>query len=188
MDSELMAPSPYLVLLRGINVGGRNKVLMKTLKGQLEGLGYEQVLTYIASGNVLLESAEPAEVIGPRIEAALTESFALDDEIVRVLVLDRGQLHDVIAHKPTGFGEQPGKYHSDAIFLMGIDAATAMDAFNPREGVDVVWPGEGVIYSQRLSSERTKSRLSAIAASPLYKSMTVRSWNTTQKLWSLFQD
>jgi uncharacterized protein (DUF1697 family) len=183
-----MEPTPYLALLRGINVGGRNKVPMKTLKGHLEGLGYEQVLTYIASGNVLLESTEPADVIGPRIEAALTENFKLDDEIVRVLVLDRGQLQDVVALKPEGFGEQPGKYHSDAIFLMGIDPTEAMDVFNPREGVDAVWPGEGVIYSQRLSSERTKSRLSAIAASPLYKSMTIRSWNTTQKLWNLFQD
>ena len=40
----------------------------------------------------------------------------------------------------------------------------------------------GVIYSQRLSAERAKSRLSKIMASPLYKSMTIRSWNTTIKL------
>lgn len=38
---------------------------------------------------------------------------------------------------------------------MGIDAAQAMPVFNPREGVDKVWPGDGVIYSQRLSAERT---------------------------------
>lgn len=183
-----MEPTPYLVLLRGINVGGRNKVPMKLLKGHLEDLGYEHVMTYIASGNVLLESADAAGEIGPRIEKALAERFELDDELVRVLVLSRGQLQDVVAHKPEGFGEQPGKYHSDAIFLMGIDPAEALSAFNPREGVDAVWPGEGVIYSQRLSAERTKSRLSAVAASPMYKSMTIRSWNTTQKLWNLFQD
>ncbi|WAP53048.1 DUF1697 domain-containing protein [Arthrobacter sp. ATA002] len=183
-----MEPSPYLVLLRGINVGGRNKVPMKMLKGHLEDLGYEHVLTYIASGNVLLESADAAAEIGPRIEEALTERFELDDELIRVLVLSRAQLQDVIAHKPEGFGEQPGKYHSDAIFLMGIDAAEAMPAFNPREGVDAVWPGEGVIYSRRLSAERSRSRLGTIAASPVYKSMTIRSWNTTQKLWNLFQD
>ena len=65
---------------------------------------------------------------------------------------------------------------------MGIDLAQAMPVFNPREGVDKVWPGDGVIYSQRLSAERTKSRLSKIMASPLYQSMTIRSWNTTIKL------
>ncbi|MCC9196352.1 DUF1697 domain-containing protein [Arthrobacter sp. zg-Y820] len=177
-----MDPSPYLVLLRGINVGGRNKVPMKALKGHLEDLGYEQVSTYIASGNVLLTSADTPEVLGPRIEAALIDNFALDDELIKVLVLSPGQLRAVVEQKPEGFGEQPTRYHSDAIFLMGIDAGEAMTAFNPREGVDAVWPGDGVIYSQRLSAERTKSRLSAITASPFYKSMTIRSWNTTTKL------
>ena len=57
-----------------------------------------------------------------------------------------------------------------------------MTAFNPREGVDRIWPGDGVIYSQRLGAQRTKSRLSTVVNSPLYKSMTIRSWNTTVKL------
>ena len=76
---------------------------------------------------------------------------------------------------------------SDAIFLMGIDATAAMEAFDPREGVDVVWPGKGVIYSQRLSAQRTKSRLSKIAVSPHYKSMTIRSWATAKKLAELVE-
>ena len=97
----------------------------------------------------------------------------------------RTQLKGVIENKPAGFGEEPTLYHSDAIFLMGIAVADALPAFNPREGVDRVWPGKGVIYSRRLSAERTKSRLSTIMASPLYKSMTIRSWSTTQKLWEL---
>jgi len=58
----------------------------------------------------------------------------------------------------------------------------SITAFNPREGVDRIWQGEGVIYSQRLSAQRTKSRLSTVMSSPLYKSMTIRSWSTTVKL------
>lgn len=180
--------NPFLVLLRGINVGGRNKVPMKALKGYLEDQGFGEVSTYIASGNVLLSSAETAEVIGPRIESALIDNFDLDDELIRVLVLNPAQLQVVVEHKPEMFGEQPEKYHSDAIFLMGVEPEEAMAAFNPREGVDAVWPGEGVIYSQRLSAERTRSRLGAITASPYYKSMTIRSWNTTTKLWGLLRD
>ncbi|MCC3271290.1 DUF1697 domain-containing protein [Arthrobacter zhangbolii] len=178
--------TPYLVLLRGINVGGRNKVPMKALKGHLEDLGYRDVSTYIASGNVLLSSDQDAATVGRGIEAALTRHFDLDDELIRVLVLTRDQLQAVVDRKPENFGERPDLYHSDAVFLMDIDAGTAMGAFRPREGVDTVWPGDGVIYSQRLSAERTKSRLSAIVASPLYKSMTIRSWNTTMKLRDLF--
>ena len=158
MDSPAGNPSSYLALLRGINVGGRNKVPMKALKGHLEDLGYQQVSTYIASGNVFLTSADDAESVGRGIEAALTEHFDLDDELIKVLVLTRPQLQSVVEHRPGNFGERPDLYHSDAIFLMGIDADTALEAFRPREGVDRIWAGDGVIYSQRLSAQLTKSR------------------------------
>jgi len=180
-------PTSSLVLLRGINVGGRNKVPMAELRAMLEGLGYADVSTYIASGNVLLRSDETPATIKERIEAALPRAFNLDSELVAVLVLSHDQLRGVIEGKPEGFGEQPDTYHSDAIFLMGIDAGTAMTAFDPRPGVDRVWPGDGVIYSQRLSAERTRSRLGKIVASPLYKSMTIRSWQTTVALLGLLE-
>lgn len=172
----------YVVLIRGINVGGKNKVPMAGLKECLEKLGFCNVSTYIAGGNVILESGKGADEIRARIEEALPESFKLDDELVRVLVLTRDQLQAVIANKPIGFGEQPETYHSDVIFLIGIDSAQVMPIFKPREGVDKVWPGDGVIYSQRLSSQRTKSRLGRITAAPEYKFMTIRSWSTTTKL------
>ena len=177
----------YVTLLRGINVGGKNIVPMAGLKSRLEELGFANVSTYIASGNVILESDLPAAEIKSRIEAALTKSFKLDSELIKVLVLSRRQLQAVIDNKPKGFGEQPEKYHSDAIFLIDIEAVQPIPIFNPREGVDKVWPGEGVIYSQRLSAQRTKSRLSKIMASPLYKSMTIRSWSTTIKLLDLLK-
>ncbi|HEX4207564.1 MAG TPA: DUF1697 domain-containing protein [Ktedonobacteraceae bacterium] len=177
----------YVILLRGINVGGKNIVPMAGLKSCLEELGFANVSTYIASGNVILESNKPTTEIKTQIEVALTKSFKLDNELIKVLVLSHKQLQTVINNKPKGFGDQPEKYHSDAIFLMDIDAAQAMPVFNPREGVDKVWPGNGVIYSQRLSAERTKSRLSKIMASPLYKSMTIRSWSTTIKLLDILK-
>ena len=180
--------SAYVILLRSINVGGKNKVPMAGLRRCLEDLGFSNVTTYIASGNVIVKSDKPAAEIQNLIEEALPKNFKLDSEIIKALVLSLGQLQAVINNKPEGFGEHPEKYHSDAIFLMGIDAAQAMPVFDPREGVDKVWPGDGVIYSQRLSAERTKSRLSKIMGSPLYKSMTIRSWSTTIKLLDLLKD
>lgn len=177
----------YVILLRGINVGGKNIVPMARLKTCLVELGFANVSTYIASGNVILETDKAAAEVKAQIEAALTKSFKLDSELIKVLVLSRRQLQAVIENKPKGFGEQPEKYHSDAIFLMDIDAAQAMPVFNPREGVDKVWAGHGVIYSQRLSAQRTKSRLSRIMASPLYKSMTIRSWSTTITLLDMLK-
>ena len=175
----------YIVLLRGINVGGKNKVSMAALKLCLEGLGFVDVTTYIASGNVFLDTDKNSKDIKAEVETALQENFKLDSELIKVLVLSQNQLEAVIDKKPKGFGEEPDKYHSDAIFLLDIDINEAMKVFNPKEGVDTVWPGDGVIYFQRLSALRTKSRLSGIIGTPAYKSMTIRSWNTTVQLLSL---
>ena len=172
----------YLVLLRGINVGGKNRVPMAPLKALLEELGHADVATYIASGNVILSSDRPAGAIKRQLEEALPKAFRLDSELVAVRVLSHAELRAVVDQRPKGFGDHPETYHSDAIFLIGIDAATAMEVFDPRPGVDTVWPGDGVIYSQRVSAQRTKSRLGKIVGTPAYKSMTIRSWATTTAL------
>jgi uncharacterized protein (DUF1697 family) len=179
------ALSTYLILLRGINVGGKNKVPMGELRALLTDLGFRNVRTYIQSGNAILQSELKAETMARKVEKALPERFKLDTALIRVLVLSRAELEAAIDKRPKGFGAEPGTYHSDAIFLMDVDAAEAMQAFLPREGVDVVWPGDGLIYSQRLSAQRTRSRLGRIAASPFYKSMTIRSWQTTLALMDL---
>ena len=172
----------YLVLLRGINVGGRNKVPMAAPHDLLESHGHTKVSTYIASGNVILSSDRSAAAIKRELEDALPDAFKLDSELIAVLVLTQAQLRAVVRGRPKGFGDHPGTYNSDAVFLMGIDAPTAMKVFDPQPGVDAVWPGKGVIYSQRLSAERTRTRLGKIVGTPAYRSMTIRSWATTMAL------
>jgi len=175
----------FVALVRGINVGGKNKVPMVELKSCFEELGYENIQTYIASGNVIFESKKSSAKLTDEIQEALPKKFKLDSELITILVLSDKQLKKVINQAPKGFGTEPGKYHSDAIFLMGISSEEAFKIFNPREGVDKVWQGDLAIYSQRLSAQRTKSRLSKIMSSPLYKQMTIRNWATTVKLLEL---
>jgi uncharacterized protein (DUF1697 family) len=178
----------YVILLRGINVGGKNKIPMAELKSFLEEQGFDNVKTFIQSGNVIVQSKLDAKTIGQKIEKSLPGKFKLDSSLIKVLVLTPKQLRLIVDHKPKGFGDQPEKYHSDVIFLMGISADEAIKIFNPREGVDQVWPGELAIYSQRLSAERTKSRLNKIVGTPAYQSMTIRNWNTTTKLLKLLEE
>jgi uncharacterized protein (DUF1697 family) len=177
----------YVVLLRGINVGGKNTISMAELKGSLEELGYKTVASYINSGNILLDSDQTHQQIASCIEELLPLKFKLDSSIIKVLVLDEAGLRAVVDHAPKGFGAEPAKYHSDVVFLMGITAEEALPVFSPKEGVDRIWPGQGVVYSQRLSAQRTKSRLNKIVGTPAYKSMTIRNWNTTTKLLSLLE-
>jgi len=161
---------------------------MRELKQHLEELGFQDVMTYIQSGNVILKSRLGAQIITDKIEAMLPAKFKLDSSIIKILTLTAGQLQAIVDNKPKGFGDQPDLYYSDAVFLMGIDADTAMEVFDPKEGVDRVWKGEGVIYSERLGALRTKSRLNKIVGTPAYKSMTIRSWNTTIKLLGIIKD
>ena len=181
----MTAMNSYLVLLRGINVGGRNAVPMARLRQLLEDLGFRNVATHMLSGNVSLQSPLGAKPVARNIGEKLGDAFELDSSSVKVLALALDQLRAIVDNRPKGFGDQPNKYHSDAIFLMGIDSAQALTAFSPREGVDTIWPGDGVVYSQRLSSMRTKSRLNRMMSSPLYQFMTIRSWGTTIKLLDL---
>jgi uncharacterized protein (DUF1697 family) len=181
----LRGVSRYIALLRGINVGGKNRVPMADLRAVLEGLGFRHVATYIASGNVVLDAEPGAEDVAALIEDALPRHFDLDDGRVRVLVIPQAKLQAIVDNRPEGFGAEPGRFHSDVIFLLGLDAADALAVFSPREGVDTVWAGNGVVYSQRLSAERTRSRLSKVMGTPAYASMTIRNWNTTTALLAI---
>ena len=173
----------YIALLRGINVGGNNRVPMAELKNCFENAALQNVKTYINSGNVLFESdEEDIKKLQTTIEAAIQESFGFP---VSVLVISDATLQSVIKHAPSGFGQKPDLYHSDVAFLLSGDAWTYAPAIETNPEVDTVWAGNGVIYYQRLSSKRAKSKMSKMIAQPFYKQLTIRNWNTVTKLHTL---
>lgn len=175
-----------MALLRGINVGGRNKIPMTELREAFEAVGFRAVSTYIQSGNVLFESDAPRGSLEDAVEAMLERRF----EVPFVVVLrSHQQLRNVIARAPADFGSEPDIYHSDAIFLRApLTSRQAMRIVELRDGVDQAWPGTGVIYFARLTDRRTQSRMSRIVGTPEYQQMTIRSWTTTTKLLSLLDE
>jgi uncharacterized protein (DUF1697 family) len=178
-----MAKKQYVCLLRGINVGGKNPVPMADLRSTMEQAGFERVRTYIASGNVLFETDRPAGKLEDQIEAALEERFGLG---LVVVVRSEQQLRRVVSKAPDGFGTQPKVFHSDAVFLKApLTAKQAMTVVQTKEGVDTAWAGDGVLYFQRLSAQRTASKMGRFVGTPEYRSMTIRSWQTTLKLVDL---
>jgi uncharacterized protein (DUF1697 family) len=177
----------FVILLRGINVGGKNTVSMATLRTSLEDMGFSNVRTYINSGNVLLSSELQPPEITKRIEAMLPLKFNPGDSTIKILVLSYKDLKAVVDESPKKFGADADTFHSDVIFLIGITPDAALKVFSPREGIDSIWPGSRVIYSQRLSAERTKSRLNRIVGTDAYKSMTIRTWATVKKLLGMLE-
>ena len=181
-----MPAKRYVALLRGINVGGKNKVAMADLREAFEAAGHEGVRTYIQSGNVLFESGAPSTSLAKDLEAMLERRFRIP---LVVVVRSHAQLRKIVDCAPPGFGQQPDRYHSDALFLRPpLTSKQAMRIVDLRDGVDQAWPGTGVVYFARLSARRTQSRMSRIVGTPEYQQMTIRSWTTTTKLLSLLDE
>jgi len=156
---------------------------MADLRDLFETLGYGDVQTYIQSGNVLFSATGARSTLEDTIERALEARLGYP---VVVVVRTHRQLHNVVTKAPRGFGADPSRYFSDAIFLKNpLTAAAALSVVERREGVDEAWKGTGVLYFQRLGAERTKSRLNRIVGRPEYQLMTIRSWTTTTKLLAL---
>jgi uncharacterized protein (DUF1697 family) len=179
-----MAVARYVALLRAVNVGGRNVVPMAALRAAFEEAGFDAVSTYIQSGNVLFESGLAARSVERRVDDVLTEH--LGSPAIAVVRSHR-QLRAVVAGAPPGFGGPD--HHCDAIFPKPpLTPAAVMRVVQLRDGVDQVWPGNGVVYFARLSARRTQSRMSKIVGTPEYRSMTIRSWATTTTLLRLLDD
>lgn len=178
-----MSANQYVALLRGINVGGNNKISMADLRDAFEAEGYGAVRTYLNSGNVLFEADGKAPDLEDEVEGMLERRLGVD---LVVVVRSRRQLQNVVREAPEGFGEEPDRFHSDVVFLKApLTPSRALGVVELREGVDQVWPGTGVLYFARLSARRTQSKMSRIVGTPEYQLMTIRSWNTTTKLLGL---
>jgi uncharacterized protein (DUF1697 family) len=100
--------------LRGINVGGRNKVPMADLRAAFEDIGHTEVSTYIQSGNVLFTSTKSRAAVEAELESALERHLGYP---LVVVVRSHAQLRAVVGDAPRGFGTKPDEFHSDVIFL-----------------------------------------------------------------------
>jgi uncharacterized protein (DUF1697 family) len=175
----------FVALLRGINVGGRNKVPMADLRAAFESGGDSSVRTYIQSGNVLFESDRTADGIEADLEDLLARELGMQ---LVVVVRSLRQLRSIVRDAPEGFGQQPDTFHSDVVFLKApLSAPRAMKVVQTRDGVDRAWPGRGVLYFERLSERRSQSRMSRIMGTPEYQRMTIRSWSTTTRLLTMLE-
>lgn len=174
----------YVALLRGINVGGKNLIRMPALKACFEENGFDDVRTYIQSGNVLFAARDiPSAQLTRRIEKMLAEAF---DYVPTVVVRSRKQMRTIVDTAPKGYGSRPAEYRYDVVFLKEpLTARKAMGSLQMKPGVDEAHAGTGVLYLSRLTARATSSRLNKIASSPIYPSVTIRNWNTTTKLLDL---
>lgn len=174
----------YVALLRGVNVGGNNKVSMKDLKNCFEKAGFQNVSTYINSGNVFFESEEiNIEKLISSCKEILVKEFGFP---ISLAIIDAETLKEALDHAPEWWGGVPETKHN-AIFV--IPPATAVEVMT---GIGEIKPNyenvsayKNIIFWSAPIKTFSHTRWSKIVGTKAYQDVTIRNSNTAKKLLEL---
>jgi uncharacterized protein (DUF1697 family) len=175
----------YVALLRGINVGGKTLVKMADLKTCVEGIGVDNVSTFIASGNVLFESGErDAAKLQTKVERAIEKRFRLP---VKVVVLNRASYARIVKAIPKAWIGDAGVRANVAFLRAGADAKGVVRELEPDPAIEQVKAVRGAILWATKRTALNRSVMRKLIAGAVYKEMTVRNLNTTLQLHELLR-
>lgn len=174
----------YVALLRGINVGGKNKVDMKQLKAAFEEAGMASVRTYINTGNVIFSSTICSRGrLVDLLEDAIVRRFGLE---IPVLVRDTKSMKAVVDPMPSEWTND-STMKCDVMFLWDdVDRPSVVNQLQLRPGDDVRY-APGALLWRVDRKHLTKSGMMKLVGTPIYKRMTIRNCNTTRKLLQLME-
>jgi uncharacterized protein (DUF1697 family) len=175
----------YIVLLRGINVGGHRRIAMADLRALLTRLGYESPLTYLQSGNVVLSSTQSARQVQQTIERGLAAEFG---DGIEVFVRTRKELADVIARDPLGkIADNASRYF--VTFLSGKPAVAAVQAAAAADvGAEQFVVAGTLIYTWCPTGLHNSKLAKLLSEKRLGVRATARNWNTVVKLLELVDE
>jgi uncharacterized protein (DUF1697 family) len=171
-----------IVLLRGINIGPRNRIAMPELREALEEAGFEGVRTYVQSGNVVLSSKSTPAETARRVERLIRDRFGLE---IAVVVRTRAELARVVKKNPLGKVARDPKRHQVSFLAERLDGETKQKlAATALEQERVVFDGRE-IYAWHPAGVARSKLWAALAGKQLGVDATARNWTTVTKLLEL---
>ncbi|MEP1447480.1 MAG: DUF1697 domain-containing protein [Paraglaciecola sp.] len=172
----------WIVLFRGINVGGKNIVVMKRLKETLLGLGCQNVETYIQSGNVVLQHPEPnAQVLSRKIACEIEVSFGFQAQI---LVLTLAKFQQAVANNP--FPEAQADPKTLHLYFLAAPAENVtFDKMNQLKKDSEMFKLVEQVFYLHAPDGIGRSKLAEKVEKLLAVPTTARNWNTVNKLLTL---
>lgn len=174
----------HVALLRGINVGGKNKVEMSRLKRAVERLGHEDVVTYINSGNVVFNASGEGGLAKP-LQRALEVEFGFP---IGLVVRDLDTMITLEEAIPDEWVNDK-TMRTDVLFLGDdVDKPSIVDQLPVRPGIDTAFYAAGAVVWQVDAENLTKSGRTKLIGGRLYRASTVRNVNTVRKLVGLMRD
>lgn len=133
----------YIALLRGINISGKNKIVMAELKTAFEKLGFTDVKTHFNSGNVIF-SAEKS-FTSDDIKEIISESFGI---LTEVYVTDSEKIADILQNAPEWWGTADKDIYDNLIFVMPTATAEEISKKigEPSEKLEKIFIYKNVIF------------------------------------------
>ena len=175
----------YVALLRGINVGGNNKVVMSELREQVAGVGYTNVRTYINSGNLLFEAEAEAEA--PREDVAQTVEDVLArryDFPIRLALLTAQDYLEELHNLPDWWHGEVAR--RDALFYTrGLDRTHVRERIEAMElGDEAVHFGEHAVFWVKFDEKQFLKTAyhKRLLREDFYREVTIRSGATVEKI------
>lgn len=176
----------WAILLRGINVGGKNVIAMRDLRETLAAMGFDDPATHIQSGNVVVGSRTLKTTrTASSIQRGLSEAFGYD---ARVVVRDATEMATVVGQIPKDWDPADRTIRHNVIFVTDeITPQAIVDSVSPKPGVESVTAGEFAVYWSAPFSTLTKTSMVRLSAHPEYPRMTARNLRTTLHLYHIMQ-
>lgn len=175
----------YIALLRGVNVGGKNKISMPELKLAFEEIGFLDVITYINSGNIIFSSdtQDRSELIR-KSESMIEDKFKVS---IPVTVISSKELSDVLKNAPVWWNTDDKEIYDNAVFVISPTSVEEVfaEVGNAKPEYEKVGSYGNVIFWSASLKTFNKTRWSKIASSSVNNNVTIRNANTTIKLLEL---
>ena len=174
----------YIVLLRGINISGKNKISMAELKSELDK-NYQNVLTYLNSGNVILNSDEDKEYIMNDIYSVIKNKFNLD---IPVFVITMNELENILNNSPKWWGTSNKETYDNLIFI--IPPTKYEEVYNvigePKADIEQIMEySNSIFWTFDLKNYRKSTWWVKTAITSIKDKITIRTANTIKKILEL---
>lgn len=169
----------YVALLRGINVGGKNKVDMKQLVDAMSKAEYEGVSTYINSGNIFFSSTQSESELTNNLEQIIKDEFGLE---IKVLLRDKGNIDKLTQSIPADW-TNGSEMKCDVMFLWDkYNNKSVLENITIKPEIDDVKYVDGALIWKVDRKNVTRSGIMKLVGTELYKNITIRNCNTVRKI------
>ena len=170
----------YVAFLRGINVGGNSIVSMALLKETFAGLGLSGVRTYINSGNVIFSTgASDTRALVARIEKAIEARTRMK---IKVLVLSHSALKKIAAAVPRTWVNDQAMRCDVWLLWREVDTRKTLGQLPIDPAIEDVKYTPGAVIWRIDRKNVTRSKMSKVVGTPLYRQLSIRNVNTIRKL------